>query len=887
MEDGGGKKDHPRARVTSDERSELLERSRELSTLDDWLSAVVSSSHGRLVLVAGEAGVGKTALLRRLREEHRDGPRFLWGGCEALFTPRPLGPLLDIAELTGGELAEVVATDAKPHDVVGALIRELGSQAPTVLVLEDLHWADEATLDVLRLLARRIATVPALALVSYRDDELDRGHPLRIVLGELGRGEEISRLTLAPLSPVAVAKLAEPHGLDADELYRTTAGNPFFVTEALAAGEGKIPATVRDAVLARMARVSPAARTLLEAVAVTPPQAELWLLDALAADAADRLEECLAAGMLMPESGGVAFRHELARIAVEETLPPNAKLALHRKALAALASRPDAAPDVARLAHHAEAADDAEAVLRFAPEAAVRAASVGAHREAAAQYARALRFAEGLPPEARGELLDRRARECSAIGQFTEAIDAYRQALECHRQVGDARKEGDSLRALSWPLWVIGRVNEAEDAARRAVAVLEQLPPGRELAHAYGALSSLSRAACDLEGTLAWGTRALELAESLQDNEAGMHALTDMGAAEFILGVEGGREKLERSLELAREAGLEERVAAAFCYLARGAAHTGAHALAESYANAGIEYCSEHDLDGWRPFLIAVRGEAELGQGRWGEAADSVALVLADRGLGPASVSALVTLGRLRARRGDPGQWAALDEALELAERSGELLRLGPLAAARAEAAWLEGRPEGVAEATGAMFELAQERGAGWLIGELAYWRWRAGVEEEIPPGAAEPYALQIAGEWRRAADLWAELGCPYEHALALADADDDETLLRALEELQRLGARPAAAIVARRLRERGAHGLPRGPRPGTQQNPANLTARELEILALVAQGLRNTDIAEQLFLSERTVAHHVSAILRKLEVRTRGEASAAAVRLGIAGQDR
>ena len=171
------------------------------------------------------------------------------------------------------------------------------------------------------------------------------------------------------------------------------------------------------------------------------------------------------------------------------------------------------------------------------------------------------------------------------------------------------------------------------------------------------------------------------------------------------------------------------------------------------------------------------------------------------------------------------------------------------------EAAWLEGRRGSVTETTEAAFELAQERKREWLIGELAYWRWRAGVEEEVPP-AAEPYALQIAGEWRRAADIWAELGCPYEHALALADADDEATLLRALEAAA-TRARPAAAIVARRLRERGAHGLPRGPRAGTRKTPANLTTRELEILALVARG------AEQghrgaLFLSERTVAHHV-----------------------------
>ena len=311
------------------------------------------------------------------------------------------------------------------------------------------------------------------------------------MLGELGSGEAVSRLTLAPLSPAAVATLAEPHGLDADELYRTTAGNPFFVTEVLAAGEGKTPPTVRDAVLARMARVSPAARTLLEAVAVAPPQAELWLLDALAADAADRLEECLAAGMLTPVPGGVAFRHELARLAVEESLPPNARLALHRKALAALASRPEGAPDLARLAHHAEAAGDAEAVLRFAPEAAVRAASVGAHREAAAQYARALRFAARPPARGAGRAPRRVARASAArSGSSAEAIDVYRRGARVSPTGRRLRKEGDSLaRAVVAALGVSAERTRRRTPARRAVAVLEQLPPGRELALAYGTLS--------------------------------------------------------------------------------------------------------------------------------------------------------------------------------------------------------------------------------------------------------------------------------------------------------------------------------------------------------------------------------------------------------------
>ena len=882
-------KTEPRADSDS---SELLERSRHLTALDDALAAVLAGSGGRLQFVGGEAGVGKTALLRRFCDGQQGPARVLWGACDALFTPRPLGPLQDVAQQTQGELKQLVDSDARPHDVTTTLMHELTARAPTILVLEDLHWADEATLDVVRLLARRVENVPALVLASYRDDELDRGHPLRLVLGELATGRAVSRLSVPPLSAMGVAKLAEPRGVNADELHRTTAGNPFFVTEVLAAGKDEIPPTVRDAVLARVARVSPGARKVVEAVSVAPPQMELWLVDALAGDAADGVEECLAAGILISRPAAVAFRHELARIAVEESLPPNLRGALNSKALAALASRSKGAPDVARLAHHAEAADDDEAVARFAPEAAVRAAAVGAHREAADQYARALRFAEGLPLDERAKLLRRRARECALIGEFTEAIAAHGAALECHRRLGDARAEGNSLRGLSWMLWAAGRTDEAEAAGRRAVAVLEPLGPARDLILAYCARSDLCAYARDLERALEWGTRALDLAREVDDSDGVLHASTSVAVAEYLADVEGGREKLERSVELAREAEVEAVAAHAFCMLAFGAVLGRVHSRAESHIDTGIEYCSEHDLESWRPFLIAMRAQLELDQGRWSDAADSAALVLGGvtierrtgKGLGPATVYTLAVLGRVRARRGDPDPWAPLDEALALAEPSRELVRLHPVAAARAEAAWLEGRAELVPEATDAAFELAQRLRDGWSIGELAYWRWRAGIEEELPDGAAEPYAAQIAGDWKRAADRWEELGCPYEMALALADADDDDTLRSALESLQRMGARPAAAIVARRLRARGARGLPRGPRPGTRENTANLTPRQVEVLVLLSQGLGNAEIAERLFVSQRTVDHHVSAILGKLDVHSRGQAAAEAARLGITG---
>jgi DNA-binding CsgD family transcriptional regulator/tetratricopeptide (TPR) repeat protein len=865
----------------------LLERAGQLSTLEEHLAAVASHSQGRLVLIRGEAGVGKTALLRLFRERHHGLPRILSGACDALFTPRPLGVFVDIAQITGGELERLIESGAKPHEVAAVLMRELRVRRPTVLVLEDLHWADEATIDVLRLLARHVGTLPALVLASYRDDELDRAHPLRIFLGELPSREAVAHVKLAPLSPAGVARLAEPHSVDADELFRQTAGNPFFVTEVLAGGDGPIPNTVRDAVLARAARLTRSAGMLLEVVAVARQQAEIWLLEALAPEVVDSLDECLTSGMLTSVSAGVAFRHELARLAIADHLAPHRRVALHRAALAALTHPPFGVPDAARLAYHAEAAGDADAVLRYAPAAGKRATSLGAHREAAAQYASALRFAEGASIEMLGELLDQRAYACYLTGQFADAMEAQERAVECHRALGNHLKEGDALRLLSRLIRYLGRTEQAAQVGRQAVAVLEQLPPGHELAMAYCNVSYLCMSVEEAEGTVLWGTRALELAQRIDDVEALVSATINIGTVEYLAEAPAAVDKLEGMIDVAKRAGLEELAGRAYVALTWWAIRFRSFAVADRYLDEGLEYCIERGLDLWCMYLLAYRAHRDLAQQRWDDAVEAASRVLHNPNTSPVPrAAALAVLGLVRARRGDPDPWRPLDEAWALAAPTAELQRMAPVAAARAEAAWLDGRHADIDEMTRATLDIALQRNASWLVGEFACWRRRAGLETRISEDGAGPHALEVAGDGAHAAEWWERLGCPYEAALALASADSNEALRRALAELQRMGARPAASLVARRLRERGAQALPRGPRPSTRGNPANLTSREVEVLALIAMGCSNAIIARRLFLSEKTVAHHVSAILRKLCVDSRGQAAAEAVRLGLAGQD-
>lgn len=854
----------------------LLERDHYLDQLSGLLS-MATSGHGRTVLISGEAGIGKTTLVDQFVSRHRGTARYLWGACEAFFTPRPLGPLYDIATQVGGTLLQLTGCDRERGALFSALLDELRQgPLPAIVVFEDVHWADEATLDLIKFLGRRIAHLPVCFLVTYRDTELSRDHPLWSVIGDLP-GQAVARLPLAPLSEEAVVHLAKLAHRCADHLYAVTGGNPFFVSEVLASDTDGVPLMVRDAVLARIARVSPAARALLELTSIVPGRTERWLLEAVLGEVMEAIEESLSSGMLFLDHTTVAFRHELARLAVESTLSPLRQQALHAQVLQALMARKEDASQATRLVHHALGAQDGTLVAHYAPLAALQAAAQGAHREAAALYATALQEASRFSAERQVELFEGRAYECYLTSQIEEAVQARLAALQIWRQLERPDEIGQTLRWLSRLHWFLGQAQAAERYATEAVQLLETLPPGSRLAMAYSNLAQLSMVADNTAEAVRWGTRAIALAESLGDVETQVHALNNVGTALLEAQDEQGRTYLERSLHLALERGWEEHVARAYTNLACSAASNRDYSRARRPLQDGLAYCREHDLDSWRTYLQAWQARVSFEQGRWDEAAEEAMCILNQSRLPAAlKIPALAVLGWVQVRRGNEGSVPLLEEAYTLALGTGEIQRIAPVAAARAEAAWLGGNQQQCLIEARTGYELALTYPDPWKLGELSIWMWRAGGLSSAPASIAEPFQQLISGNWRRAAELWAQIGCPYEQALALA-AGDAEARCQALMLFERLGAHPAAAMVRRGLRQEGIAGIPRGPRPSTRTNRAGLTSRQLEVLELIGEGLSNAEIASRLFTSPKTIEHHVSAVLAKLGVHSRAQAISAA----------
>ncbi len=843
---------------------ELLERDTQLGHLDAAFHGAARGT-GRVVLVAGEPGIGKTSLVAAFASRREGTGRVLWGTCDDLIIPRPLGPVRDLNGV-GADLLRALSGDSTPADFHGLVLAELAAPPrPTLLVFEDVQWGDQATLDLITYLARRIETVPAVLVLTYREGEIGSKHPFHACLGAMPASTV--HLSLAPLSPAAVNRLA---GGEADAIYAATKGNPFFVSEMVAAGPGNVPPSVAHTVAARAARVSERSRMLLDLVSVVPGRISAALLDKVMPGWPDEAAEAEQIGLIHVDSNHVAFRHELARHAIEGRLTSVRRRHLSKKVLHAML---ESGADPSDVVYHAEAAGDIDTVASFAVQAARQASGSSANREAWAHYRRAAEFSDRWPKSERGGLFEEVAVAAYTVNEISAALDAVRAAISAHTGAGDTLAMGRCRRLLSRLHWSEGEGVKAREEAHKAVDLLEPHGESAQLAMAYSNLSQLAMLAGRHTECREWGQRAIDMAISVGDDSIRAHALVNVGVVR-------ANEDPDDQAVLVEAHDLADSVGAYF--EAARALLTRSYAQlvwvrpveAQEYAEFAARYAREHEVDMLLSYGTAFTAWLHLQKGNWAEA-ERLALPESRADGTVSQILALIVLAKLAVRRGDPDARERLLRVRKNADRSGELQRHLPVLEAEVEKALLSGTPvpsEGVNRTIAEL--LASEPGAisrsgGQIVGIAAL----AGIH--LDPGTAAiaaPYAAMGRGEWKNAARLWGGAGWGFERSLSLSMLDDDESLGEALEAARGLGARPLVERITSRMRELGMP-VPRGPRPATRANPSGLTARQVDVLELVAQGLSNSDIANHLFLSVRTVEHHVAAILMKLQVTSRSEA--------------
>ncbi|MEJ2890088.1 AAA family ATPase [Actinomycetospora aeridis] len=872
---------------------DLLEREDEQRLLARaWQEA--RSGTGSVVLLAGESGIGKTSLARRFATDPRGGPdgQVLWGVCDPLGVPRPLGPLHDVAADLGDPVARLLHDSAPPHEIHRALLDVLGARS-LLLVVDDLQWADEATIDLLRFLLRRVAGTRSLVLATYRADEPDPQPALRALLGDVARTPAATRLELGPLSVAAVTALVGGRAIDPAHLHRLTRGNSFFVTEVVSQGAvfgdagdlADLPVSVRDAVLARTAGLDADARDLADLLACAPGPVPDTLFPALGVGMGP-LRTLDTAGLIGRDRRGVTYRHDICRLAVAGAIPPGGEVALHRRMLAALETLPD--PDPAVVAHHALAAGDDGSAFRYAARAGRVAATAGAHTEAARFFATALAHAPRDALGARAGLAELLAHELFLTNRLGEAIEACHRAIDWRRADGDLDGVGAGHRSLASFEWYHGNRDLAVAHAATAVEVLEPRalpgsPAAGLLGHALAVQGFLAIQDNDLTRARELHERARTVAAGAGDEALPVRLMVVDTVAGMMTGDASARTRLLDALEAV---GDDVKVEHSTCWTQLANLDVEQRRLdaAEKVLDRSLPLTVQWEYPICEHWQRGVRARLQVVRGAWDEAAQDARGVLTDSGSMLTHTWPSLVLGLVALRRGGDEADAHLERGWDIAVRFGEPLRVLPAASALAERSWVTGTADPrLAGAAELLAEMGSRPGTEWSAAELAVWLRRLGrpVGPPVLPPAG-PGRLLLEGDAAGAARACAELGAPYEEALALVDTGEPADAFAALELLDRLGADAVAAKVRRDLRARGVTGVPARPRSTTRTNPAGLTARQVDVLRLLTEGLTNAGIATRLFISEKTADHHVSAILAKLDVPTRREAAAAARDLGL-----
>jgi DNA-binding SARP family transcriptional activator/tetratricopeptide (TPR) repeat protein len=786
------------AAVTRAPDETLIERSEAGHQLDAAFTEA-QRGLGAVILVSGEAGIGKTALVRSFTTGFGTDVTVLAGGCEDLLTPSTFGPLSDVAR--GVPALRAALDDAVPGRVHEVLLELLGAR-PTVLVLEDVHWADDATLDTIRYLAPRVAGVPSLLLLTYRDEEVPPGHPLRQLLGALvQRGAR--RIQLTPLTAAGVETLAERVGVRAPELHRITRGNPFFVTEALASRSDEVPASVRDVVLARVDRLPDESRTLLARLSVVPSGVERSLADALCeGDATEALREPERAGVLVGDATTVSFRHEIARRALADSLTPAERTAHHARLAEILDAR---GSDPARVVHHAVQAHRDDLVVKAGIPAANQAARVGAHRQVAEHLHDVLQRMHLLTPAEKVDLLVLRADALQLANQFDESLRTAEFAVEVAESLDDDDRLALALLAAARTgLWARGS-DAAGAVVRRALAVLG--PHGdlelrtvahADLARALSDLATISSVAEPNPEVVEHALIGVGLAEVLGRADLRARALTYLGNGRLALGDPQGSADLDEAIAVLRTFPRAEFAVRA-CVNASGACYrAGRFDDAERYVELGLAFGRDIEFLSGDYRLSLTRACVWASQGRW-NAAEPALRELLDRAGDPGIMDFLTrsVLARLLARQGrfDDAD-AVFEPARTAAHRSVEVRLVGPVAAAALEIAWLRGETLPVPRLVGDALAAAARAGHTVSRAEIARYLQRAGQVAPVVDRAPEPWASGLRGDWKRAGALWERRSEPYEQALELLASGRAEPVAVGRRILRDLGATATLGVT-------------------------------------------------------------------------------------------
>lgn len=849
----------------------LLERETELERLNALL-ADPDRTGGVVVLIRGEAGIGKSALVRAFAGRAENIANWYWGYCDDLGTPRPFAPFWDLAA-DAPDVADALTRQDR-HQVFDSLYRLLDDDLrPGVLVLEDTHWSDEATVDAIRYLGRRVARTRGLLILTYRTGEVGQDHPLRSAVGDLPN-DSVVRIEPASLSRQAVAEIVADVGLDPDEVTEVTGGNPFLVTEMAVAGGDVVPTSVRDSVIARVDRLSGESRAMLKSLAVIPGHVSTDEVAAITARSLDEVAECERMELLQMTDGQVAFRHDLIRRAVESTLTTSELVDAHRRVLGHL----PADSDPARLVHHALGAIDIDRFVPLALEAARRAAAVSSNREAAAHYRSVEPYVGTLAPEVAGDVF----LEWAAIEHYLDAKEAaplVDRSLGAFRETQDARRLPGALVTAVDIKRSSGRFDQAHAHADEAIALLEGDDPSPELAAALAAKSWLLIHRGDIVAAESMAGRARRVARSTGNEAADLSAEGVLGTLAYVRGRPGGLDLMEQVRRRARDGGNHFEEVNTLLRIGRVAVEIRDLARAADYGTQAMAVAARYELSSLETEALLITTESRLGMGEWSSAEDSAVEAIGRHPSADVRFERIVGLVGLRAGR--RGALDHLDRAWRLAEASDEIDHLLEVGAALVEAMWILGTADdGMIRRCEQLVQAGIDYEYPWPAGWLAYWLWNVGAMSAIPDGVPAPWVDLSSGRIAAAADFWQSRRYPYERALCVARGDRNQRL-EAVESMEVLGATAVASKLRRELRQAGV-AVPRGRGRATRSHEAGLTGRQAEVLTLLAEGLTNPEIADRLFVSTRTVENHVSAVFSKLGATGRVEVVEEARRRGL-----